>query len=362
MFKKIMVALTIIISNQLTAQITINVNDLANPGDTVLVGISTQYTTVDFASTGPNYYWDFSYLTANTQRIDTFFDVSSASVLYQLSFNNFLSPNYQADYYQKVLNNNLPSIPGGGVSIDKPVVFTKNSSSKSENVGIGVEVNGVEIPVRADTIDIAYQFPMTYNTNWISRSYLNMDMNPAFNAIFVRHQLRDATVDGWGSITTPFGTFDAVRVKSILTYTDSIQIDLTGTGNPVWFAIPTPQDIEYTWWTNNNKIPILKMIVRANVATSIEFRDKVSTVSLKSDNFNHDVIVFPNPAQQYLTLSMPVSKNNNYQIFDLTGKLILTGQATSQNTNIDVSHLQKGVYMIKITSNQYQTIKQFVKE
>ncbi len=361
MKKRILLLSALAISSLTQAQITINASDLPSPNDTVLVGISTQ-TSLDFQTTGANYTWDFSSLTANSQRIDTFYNVSSASALYQLSFNNFLTPNYKADYYNKLLNNNLPNIPGGQVSIDKPVFFTKNSSSKSEIVGMGVEINGVEIPVKADTIDEVYQFPMTYNNSWTSRSYLYMDMNPAFDAIFVRHQLRQSIVDGWGTITTPFGTYDVVRVKSTITYTDSVKIDITGTGNPIWLPMPTPQDIEYTWWSNNNKIPLLKVIERGGTTNSIEFRGTTSYAGVNQQKNNNPLSIYPNPTTNVLNINLGDYNNAQIQVLDITGKTIFNTNTTNTTNSINVSSFNKGVYFIKITTNNKTITKQFVKQ
>ncbi|HIP37475.1 MAG TPA: T9SS type A sorting domain-containing protein [Crocinitomix sp.] len=362
--KKIYLLLTsVAISGQLFSQISINASDLPQAGDTVLVGISTQFNSVDYTTTGANQTWDFSYLTANSERIDTFFNVSSSSALYQLSFNNFLSPDYKADYYNRFLNNNIPSIPGGQVSIDNPVFFTKNSASKSEIVGIGVEVNGVEVPVRADTIDMIYQFPMTFNNSWTSRSYLYMDMNPAFDAVFVRHQLRQSTVDGWGTITTPFGTYDAIRVKSTITYTDSIKIDILGTGNPTWLPVPTPQDIEYTWWSNNNKIPLLKIIERNGFATVIEFRGVTDYASISEKiNETYNVKIYPNPTTNLINIELTDYENANIQIIDITGQIVQSIASAKQINTIDISTLNRGVYFVKIITQQQNVTKQFVKQ
>jgi len=359
MKKRFLLLSTLVLSSQLIAQITINSSDLALTDDTVLVGISNQ-TTLDYTTTGTNHTWDFSTLTRDTSRIDTFYNVSSASALYQLSFNNFLTPNYQADYYNKLLNNNLPSVPGGTVSLNNPVFFTKNSVSSSEIVGMGVEVNGVEVPVKADTVDVIYQYPMNYNDNWTSRSYLYMDMNPTFNAIFIRHQLRQSTVDGWGTITTPFGTYDALRVKSIITYTDSVYIDL-GFGAQ-WLPVPTPQDIEYTWWSNGNKIPLLKVVEQNGSPSTIEFRGVTNYASIATQNNTNTFEIYPNPANNVLTVNLNNYKNAQIQVIDITGKIVLIINTTQTKNALDVSSLTKGVYFIKITSNSQSTTKQFVKD
>jgi len=342
------------------SQITITDADLPNGGDTAMISLSNQFNLIDVSNTGANQIWDFSFLDPNSQRIDTFYNVSSSSALYQISFNNqFTAPDYKSDYYNKLVNNNLPTIPGGFVTLEKPVFFTKNSSSKSERVGMGIEVNGIELPVKADTIDVVYQFPMNFNDNWISNSYLYMDMNPTFNAIFKRHQKRDVDVDGWGQITTPFGTYDVVRVKSIIDYTDSIYIDLGFGGS--WNQIPTPQDVEYTWWANNNKTPILKVITQAGVATTIEYRDNEVTdfTLIESNSLTFDFNIFPNPASDNISISLP-NNSSTVEIIDVTGKVLYNHIAQDNTLKVNTTNWQSGLYIIKVTNSKSTATKSFV--
>jgi hypothetical protein len=349
------------ISQSINAQVTINNGDFPNGGDTCLVSISNQTTIVDYTTTGASQTWDFSYLEATSQRIDTFFNINSSSALYQLSFNNWLTAaDYNSDYYNKLINNNLPAIPGGTVTLENPVFFSKNSSSKLEIVGIGVEVNGIEVPVQSDTIDVVYEFPLTFNDAWYSRSYFNMDMNPIYDAQFKRQQQRDAVVDGWGQITTPFGTFDAIRVKTTLTYQDSIYLDLPVIGGS-WLAIPTPETVEYHWLTNANKIPVLKIITQAGIATSIEYRDHAVT-SFASANTREENIfkLFPNPVSNDLTIQTNNS-SNLVEIIDVNGKLILS-KTISNAYKLNVSNWSKGMYFIKVTNDHAVTTQTFIVE
>jgi hypothetical protein len=358
--KKIIFSGLLFITQTLSAQVSINNTDFPNGGDTCLISISNQTTLVDYSTTGANQIWDFSYLEANSQRIDTFYNVNNSSLLYQASFNNWLlAPDYNSDYYNKLINNNLPTIPGGTITLENPVFFSKNSTSKFEIVGIGVEVNGIEVPVQSDTIDVVYDFPMTYNDSWNSRSYFNIDMNPIYDAQFKRHQQRDVIVDGWGQITTPFGDFDAIRVKTILTYQDSIYIDLPLIGAS-WLAIPTPETIEYNWWTTNNKVPVLKITTQAGIATTIEYRDGVVNdfASTIEEQLNY-ISLFPNPTSTELTINVSEVTPSLIEILDLNGKLMYSTTLTG-NIKINVSNWTKGVYFVKMKNNSITTTQNFI--
>lgn len=333
------------------SQITITSADLPVADDTVLVSVSTQYSTVDFNSTGANQVWDFSGLVADSQKIDTFYNLSGASFTYLAVFDNqFTNPTYASDYYNTLSGNAIPAVPGGVITIDNPVFFTKNSSSNSSIVGLGLEINGVEVPAQADTIDVVYHYPMNYNDSWDSTSYIYLDLNPVFDGIFKRHQSRSSQVDGWGQITTPFGTFDALRVKSTVTYTDSVYVDFGFGGS--WNAAPTPQDVEYTWWTNNNKIPVLKIVAQGGTATTIEYRDHEVVIGANIDEGNSiDFGIYPNPANEVVSISINENSISLIEIMDISGKIIYSNQTNTGTETIDVSAWEKGVYLVRLTND-----------
>ena len=352
----------LLLSQSVNSQVTISSNDMPNDGDTCLISTSNQLADVDYTSTGADQTWDFSYLTASAQRVDTFYNVDNSSALYQLSFNNWLTAaDYDSDYYTKATNGALPEIPGGVVTLENPVFFSKISTSKIEIVGLGVEVNGIEIPVQFDTLDTVYEFPMDYTNSWYSRSAFSIDMNPAYDAQFKRQQQRDAVVDGWGEITTPFGTFNALRTKTTLTYQDSIFADPFGLGGS-WFELPTPETVEYNWWTNNNKVPVLKITTQAGNATAVEFRDhEVDGFASLSNTNAKKIKVFPNPTTEKITIDSPNDEVNLLDILDLNGKIIYSSSFSTTKT-IQVSNWAKGLYFVKITGTNTIINQTFIVE
>jgi hypothetical protein len=342
------------------SQITITSADLPSANDTVLVSVSTQYSTVDYTNTGAGQIWDYSGLIASSQKIDTFYNMSGANFSYQVVFNNgFSNPDYDSDYYNKLSGNSIPAVPGGIITIEDPVYFTKNSNSNSSVVGLGLKINGSEIPAKADTIDVVYHYPMNFSDSWDSTSYIYLDLNPVFNGMFKRNQSRSSEVDGWGQITTPFGTFDALRVRSVVTYYDSIYIDL-GFGG-LWNDLGTPQDIEYTWWTNDNKIPVLRIVEQNGTASAIEYRDHEVEIGAGLNEKNTmEIGIFPNPASEIVTIR--INNNSTYliDIMDISGKIVYSNQVNYSSQSIDVSAWEIGVYLVKVTNGNKITTQSLV--
>jgi plastocyanin len=74
--------------------------------------------------------------------------------------------------------------------------------------------------------------------------------------------------------------------------------------------------------------------------------------------------ISPNPVTS--TLNVRLSKNiidGNVTIFDVLGKLILIQKINQNNlTQVNVSYLSKGMYIVKVSSSENTQTKRFIKE
>lgn len=357
--KKFLSIIALSISFCSWTQITITETDFPSGGDTALVTISND-TSIDLVLTGANTNWDFSMISIDNQRIDTFFDISEAEAFYQFVFNNqFTNPDYASEYFTAWNNAvDFSQASALGLEIENPVNFTKISSSAIEQVGFGMKINGISVPAASDTIDVEYQLPFTYSDSWISNSYTNLDLNPQFNGIYRRYQQRNSIVDGWGQITTPFKTYDVVRVKSLINAQDSVYLDL-GFGG-MWIELPTPDQIEYNWIATGEKISVFKVVTQDiagnETITTVEFKDKKRDF-VSITKFDNEIGVYPNPAANNVTVSTEYTPTE-IQIIDLSGKIVQSNMPLSKQSVLDVSELNTGLYLIKIFSeNKVETVK-----
>ena len=350
--KHFLLSFSFISSFVVFGQITVDQNDFPSADDTALVSVSDELV-LDIVTTGPNSVWDYSTLHISEQRIDTFHDVSDASFTYQLVFNNvFTDPEHLSDYSLPLVGFDLSGLSGLGIPIDNVESFVQVSSSSVENVGLGFEVSGFGIPFGSDTIDTEFELPMNYNDSWTSNSYTNMDLSPSgYDIIFRRYQYRNSTVDGWGSITTLFGTFDVLRVKSNLSFIDSAYIGLFGS----WIELPTPAQVEYTWWSNNNKEPILRVttqdVAGTETVTRVEFKDMERNIAAIETNLEFQGSIYPNPATSSVNFTFEQGVNQ-IEIYSISGELVYQNTITNSTLNIDVANWTSGVYMVKLIGDE----------
>ncbi|MFB9075954.1 family 16 glycosylhydrolase [Flavobacterium procerum] len=76
-------------------------------------------------------------------------------------------------------------------------------------------------------------------------------------------------------------------------------------------------------------------------------------------------IVYPNPASNYIQLSLPENLDNKIiTIYDNSGTLILekTAEANVNESTIDISRLTKGIYILNFKSDQKSWTKKLIKQ
>lgn len=89
------------------------------------------------------------------------------------------------------------------------------------------------------------------------------------------------------------------------------------------------------------------------------------TCTLGTDSFSsYSVTVYPNPARDFVTIEGLSSSNiMSYKVVDLNGRIVKSKENINENsTQINISDLQSGVYMMTINSDKGSTIKKIIKE
>ena len=105
----------------------------------------------------------------------------------------------------------------------------------------------------------------------------------------------------------------------------------------------------------NTTLPDL-VIVRANITVLID-------ENLNAEDFEiNDIVVFPNPATNWISVKTKSGTNAFAQVFDINGKLILKKELTSEITAISIERLAAGVYIIKVSNNKMQATQRFIKQ
>ena len=83
-------------------------------------------------------------------------------------------------------------------------------------------------------------------------------------------------------------------------------------------------------------------------------------MSVSEYESENNISIFPNPANDDLTIETP--RNSLLEISNIESQLIKTFAVSSIKTNIDISALPCGVYIVKVKTEKGVVVKKFVKE
>jgi bacillolysin len=79
----------------------------------------------------------------------------------------------------------------------------------------------------------------------------------------------------------------------------------------------------------------------------------VGTNDLAKDVFN----IYPNPFTERINVVFTSLSQKNYQLFDLTGKILLTGSTDNQELTLDLGFLPQGTYLLKAGGGVQKIVK-----
>ena len=331
------------------SQITINESDFGSAADTFRFS-NVVIDTIDYQTTGANITWDYSFLDFDSQTIDSLLNVDDSPVSYRLFFNNpFLYPRHSSSYSMQDGDIDL----GGFFSMTNVFNYYKLDQNALRFTGFGAMVNGAPLPIQYDSIEYLYQFPINYG-GIDSSEFLFSASIPSLGH-YGGSGKRINTVDGWGSITTPYGTFDALRIKTEIDRQDTIHVDLLNFG----LNIPVRRN-EYKWFTKNEGVPILQIntlfLLGEENVQNIIYRDSARKSYIGIEELlpaERSFTTYPNPTSNFITIKATGSNLLELvELYSITGQLVkkISPSGKSQIT-INTESLQAGYYFIILQSN-----------
>ncbi|MES2760905.1 MAG: T9SS type A sorting domain-containing protein [Bacteroidota bacterium] len=344
------------LSITLHSQISITVANMPSSGDTGRYSNAALASVGDYTTTGANHNWDFSTLDSTSQGLRIF--KPSSATPYSFYF-------FAPKYGEKTLDSvPIPAIPFGGMTLSIKNIYSfykKNGTTSFNAEGLGLTMSGIPIGTTAqgNNDDELYFFPL----NYLNRDSSTFNFStPTFSAIpftYKKHGYRITEVDGWGTITTPYGTEQCLRVVTTQYSIDTIKISAL---SPPFNKFGFPNYMRsYQWLTLTEKIPYLEvsgnMIGGNFTPTQARYRDVLrSWVGIKEESASLAISVFPNPSTGQLTIITP--QNNaaiTAEIVDLQGKTVYNKELSNNSEianqhHLNVSSLAKGIYVLNLSS------------
>lgn len=281
------------------SQITITSPDLPSSGDTLRYSEADIPDSLDYLTTGASHTWDFSQLQPISQGIEQYRSAFSINPVYNLFFGLTAFGRKNAD-----------TISLGVATITDVYDFYNKNQNVYKITGRGYEFNNIPTPVNYSDDDEVYTLPLEYNDYDSTTFYVDQTL-PNLGSL-IQYGSRVNHADGWGTITTPYGTFPCLRVKTTVYQTDSVYISQFGFG----FAIQR-QYYEYKWMADYMKIPALEVTVNLlngnTFISRIRYRDQYRNLAdiyaPQADFTASDTVVFNSQIVQFTNLTNPYPNN-----------------------------------------------------
>ncbi len=318
------------------AQITITSADMPFSGGSYRTSLADTLLFLDPTPTGANFTWDFSSLNPVAQNVENWVSPTSTDILYFLLFGI-------SDVAQDVPVPELADIP-----LEDAFNFYASSSSQFAQVALAGKVGGVPLPIAFDNSDIWFRLPMNFGDTDTDASVFELAV-PGVGGV-LEERFRSNEVDGWGTLITPYGTFDVLRHRSEIDIRDSL------TGGLGDFVIER-RTIEYRWFGNGHGIPLLQIDVQevagisqvSRIAYMDSVRDLGTGTSIAAPVLEN-VQLYPNPAADFVQLQgQPLGDAAvALELVDALGRSVRTWQESPagqpMNRRLDLEDLPAGRY------------------
>ena len=347
--KKTLLTLVVIflLYNRALSQIVLQRSDFPMPNEIYELKVLNQPFGISFNQTGANFTWNYHNLNAFISRSDTFYSPWQTPPVYWLFFNAF-----NTSVAQKLPNSfNI----GPFLTVSEIYNFYYANNTKYELTGFGALMNNIPTPVKNDTNDVIYRFPLNYGNK--DTSFSTFDINIPNIGYWKNNQRRYNHVDGWGTLIIPNDTFEVLRLKSEIFNSDSIRLDTLGGFSG---RFNRPKQTEYKFLTKNGGIPVLQILTQSNQignenVVSVEYL-KVEPATSRLSTFltSKEVLVYPQPAKNQVFIQFFEKSFFSYslQLLDMNGRVVYQDLINSSQI-YELKNIPSGFYLLTLSNENH---------
>lgn len=110
---------------------------------------------------------------------------------------------------------------------------------------------------------------------------------------------------------------------------------------------------------------VLKCGIAEVRVNDIDSSQCAALTGITTTRVSNDLVLYPNPAGEHLFIrshALPAGTPVQVEIMDMMGRKVLSQKHTLQEQAIDISHLPKGSYSIRLKANAYSQVKNFIRQ
>lgn len=306
-----------------------DINPIA--GDVITMHYNTSL--IDPGPSGANKTWNFGSAVSTTTMTTTYTDCSGVSDC-----------------------STFPGTTVVGLQSDGAISYIKATGSVQAIMGIKA---GPTTFTYADPEELL-RFPLAYNNNYSDAWATTFSTS---GVTWYRWGTTQVTVDGYGTLTTPAGTFtNTLRLHIAQVYKDSTLI----MGMPVIIDYTTHNYVWYSAASHHHLFAINQVIAGGTETNSASWSATTLSVNQLSAG-KTNLAVYPQPANGQLHLRFDAAQPGSYavELTDMTGRTVAQQAAQvfpagSNKVTMDVSHLNGGIYFLQLKQGQQRIATQKV--
>jgi hypothetical protein len=316
-------------------QIELTIQDYHRFGNQYFRGfVSNNLQQIPLPSSGANQEWDY-FLLQNDLRdtltvvkvdetpfFDTFPDAEYA-----------LTSNFRKYFYES-LSSNGSRIEG----------FTDLNLLSNQTTVTRFDFEGFAIPYPIQFAE-EYAFNYSYST-YLGQQSSIIPINEDTSKI-VSNVAIDISVDGYGSLTIPAGTFDVLRFKQHSEQTDSTFL-LDELGQWQFSQINVDSSETYLFFTNNIGTALLTITERQGFISSVAYLTGF-VVNATNRWLDSPTKIFPQPAAEFLNIQMAVEMQS-VRVHNMQGQLVKVQELKDMQAELYVGDLPSGMYVLHFQS------------
>jgi hypothetical protein len=330
--KKVVVLAALFTVGYSLTQVTINANNFIGASDVVQMGYD-ENPSITHTVSGPNQTWDYGEL--NDSGTD-FIALGSA------------------DWFSGA--SNFPTANLGTEDENGFQVFFRKSAEAFDALGVYGDLfdNGTNTAFAFQPYQRQIAFPSTYGSTFNNTSQISVtvtDLEFGDSAVVTVTTNRTATIDAWGSMTTPFGTFNVLRQHILDNTTQNIIV--YALGFPILNETESAITHTYNFLSDaaNAKYLLLQYQYdpETEMMTAVEWQMSAPVANLAVDKPAQAPELYPNPTSDSFQIAH-LPKNAKISIVDNSGKTVMTVSNVNEGQAFSTTELSAGTYVVLVQS------------
>jgi hypothetical protein len=164
------------------------------------------------------------------------------------------------------------------------------------------------------------------------------------------HVTYSDTIDSYGSITTPYNTYNTLRQKDYEYTLDSILGYNTISHSWILIQVQETKTFTYRWFANGigDVVATMTMDSTDTKVKSFEwYAGKPNGINEVSQA--HHTLVYPNPASTQVTFRFSAQNAQYISVYDLTGREITKAEMLNGTSVLNTSSFSNGLYLFRLT-------------